>query len=102
MTIDDMTKILEIVTGAVADKVLVKLWETERMKDFLAGKKQPGEIHIDDVTGLTQFIKRTVKDEVEDNKPDISASDISDFETEVTEICEKVVEKTTYEVSATP
>ena len=96
---EQFMKLVEGFVDMVADKVLVKLWETQRMKDFLAGKNPDSSIDAENVNGLNHYIKNIVERELENQDRRVDADDVDGLEKYVEDVIEKTLEQATVTIS---
>lgn len=88
---EQFMKLVEGFVDMVADKVLVKLWETQRMKDFLANKDPTSSIDVDQIEGLSRFIKNAVNDCLDSQSRRVEADDVDGLELYVENIVEDTI-----------
>ncbi len=91
-----MDKILDALADELAGRVLEKLFETERMKAFLANQIFP-QIKLEQIEGLTAFITNRAGEYVEEAMQNftVDPDDIEGFDKAV----ENVIDNGTLEVS---
>ncbi len=95
-----MDKVLDALADELAGRVLEKLFETERMKAFLEGRKFT-EVNVADIEGLTTFVtahvdrkaREIVNEAIDHLQVDIDNLDGFD------EAVERVIDNGTMEVS---